>query len=164
VSRGMKIHNIAMLIDGLLFFVADAVSIAFCFIHLAAVGSSVDEVLAIVYAFFHGIIAFTLSTFVIRMLMKKKSMIMRTLMFYADDQKVPSFTAKMVCVVFAVLFSAIGAYSCVIFFNPSLGLFGSELPYSLRLVLINVSFFVVSVAAFFFVFPYLYERQEAKYD
>ena len=160
----MKIHNIAMLIGGLLFFVACAVSIAFCFIHCVQVNNFGDDVLAIVYAFMHLIITFAVSMFVIRMMMKKKSMIMRTLMFYADDQKVPSHVAKNVCIVLMSIFAVLGVYAILLFFAPGLGLFGSELPYSLRLILVNVCFFVVYVAAFFFAFPFVYEKQESKYD
>lgn len=153
-----------MLIVGSLFFVAAAVSIAFCFIHCVQANEWGDEILAIVYGFLHLIIVFAGAMFVIRMMMKKKSMIMRTLMFYADAQKVPSNFAKNLCIVLGVIFLTLGVYFCIVFFNPSSGLLGAGFPYSLRLILINVCFYVVYLTAFFFAFPFLYMRQEYKYD
>ena len=158
MTRGLKIHAYSMLVISIMIFVASIVSIGLGFYHLYLFGDGFHNILSIIYAFFHMIITFMGVMLIIKMIKEKKSMVMRTLMYTADDKDKQSFVAKIICISFIVVFSAIGVYMSIILALHTDALFGNAFPIFLKLDLLNASIFMVFLSIYFLIFPSLFEK------
>ena len=158
MTKALKIHAYSMLILNGLIFVASLVSIGLGFYHLYLFGDGFHNILSIIYAFFHMIITFMGFMLIIKMIKEKKSMVMRTLMYTADDKDKKSKVAKILCIVFISVFSAIMIYMSLVLALHTDALFGNAFPIFLKLDLLNASMYVVFLSIYFLIFPSLFEK------
>jgi len=166
MTRGLKIHAYSMLVINGLIFIASLVSIGLGFYHMYLYGDGFHNILSIIYAFFHMIITFMGFMLIIKMIKEKKSMVMRTLMYTADDKGKQSKAAKIICISFIVIFTAILVYMSVVLALHTDALFGNAFPIFLKLDLVNASLYVVFLSIYFLIFPGLFEKlgEFDKYD
>ncbi|MCR4561590.1 MAG: hypothetical protein K5694_00065 [Bacilli bacterium] len=164
MSKAMRTHNILMLIISIIFALGAAFSIGYGFYYCAHNQIWGDNILSLIYSVLHFIIAFTTVFFIIRMMKRKKSLIMRTLMYTADNHDIKSVFARNLCIVLLVTFFIVGTYSLILMILPNSALFGTAFPFVLKLDLVNASYYMVFMTAFFLPFPYLYEKEETPYD
>ena len=113
-----------------------------------------DSVLPLIYSFFHLCIMVAACYFSINALRKKKSIVMRTMMYVNDYQELTrSKPARIVSIFIIVLGLFLGVFFGLSFILP-VGRFFSHM---LRLDLVNVGFFWFLMGILFFIFPFLYD-------
>ena len=113
------------------------------------------SVLPLVYSFFHLCIMVLGSVLSIMAIRKKKSTIMRTIMYVNDyNELTPSIGAKIFALILAFIGLAAGIYFGLTFILKGLPLI---FPMMLRLDLVNVGFYLFIMGILFFTFPYLYD-------
>ena len=155
MNRKIKLILVLCSITNVLFTLAAIVSM-FYGIAYTVTNSDQTSILPTIYSFFHALIAGFSAFFAIRSL-KKGSVVMRTLMYVGDYQEItPSTVAKILTSIFGVFFLFVGIYFGLSFLiDAKLWLW--SFPFVLRLVLVNVGFFIFVNMVYFFLFPFLYD-------
>lgn len=148
---------VATFIICLVFAIAAVIVFGYGFIYIVA-QKDFPSVLAEIYSFFHTCIAIFAAFMAFRAMKNKKSVIMRTIMYKNDYRELtPSVIARVFFIILGALGLFLGIYFTLSFFINAPGMAMWEFPHVLKVVLIEVGFYLFLIGTCFVIFPFLYD-------